>query len=250
MVFGNAAPAGVAGENGGRQSFGQQPQRLPSFAGATSGPDDRSAGLRHQRRGLSKLGSGRSRRGYPAAFEHHVHVMLGELKVDGPFHARGPVGRGPRRRDGPHERARRFPGRADRGRESRHRSQHPELVGRFVDDTAAKAEIAALDLPGDVQDSAARGVGLDQRARGVAGAGAGAGQRDPEPSRHPRVTIRGVDGRGLMPHRHEPQVARHRLDERQVVHADDAEDHVHLCLAQQRHQQVASVSRGHRWLSL
>ncbi len=125
------------------------------------------------------------------------------------------------------------------------RAEHAELVLGLVDEAASGAEVCAVDLSGDVEDGGAGAEGFDEGAGGVAGAGAGAGEGAAEVAGGAGVAVGGVDGGGFVADGDEAQVAVDGFDERQVVHADDAEHRVDAESAQRLDEQVAAVGSGH-----
>ena len=119
--------------------------------------------------------------------------------------------------------------------------QHLRLGPGFVDESVAPAEVRGVDLTGEVQE---RGFGrqcLDERAGGVAGTGAGAGDGDADGVAHPGMGIGHVHrarlaARGDEPY---PPPPADRVEDRQVVDADDAEGRGDAELLQHRRDHVA-----------
>lgn len=125
------------------------------------------------------------------------------------------------------------------------RAEHAELVLGLVDEAASGAEVLAVDLSGDVEDGCAGAQGFDEGSGGVARSGTGAGEGAAEVAGGAGVAVGGVDGCGFVADGDEAEVSVDGFDERQVVHADDAEHRVDAECAQRLDEQVAAVGSGH-----
>ena len=125
--------------------------------------------------------------------------------------------------------------------------EHLRLAGGLVQDAPVLADAPQRrrDVGRDDQHRRARRPRLTHGAQGVRRAWPRGGQRHAQPARGPRVAVRRVRRRLLVPHTHEPDRRRaQRLPQGEVVHARQPEAHLHSGPLELRHDDLRS--RGHR----
>ena len=120
-----------------------------------------------------------------------------------------------------------------------------ELRPRLVQEAEAAVKERLVDLAGEMEERRAGGRRLDERARSVAGAGAGAGDDDAKPARDAGRRVRHVGGARLAARRHEADTAApvDRVEDRNVVNADDAEGEAHAGALEEGGDDVAERGR-------
>ena len=197
---------------------------------AGAGVDQRRLSLdEHPRGGIDELGGGLHRSGPAVAhrrlerrgrlLDRRVHDVLGNRQV---HHARPAAPRQPQR---PAHQLRHAIERRNRAAPLRHRPDHAGLVEVLVGATAVGRHDLVAAPAGDEQDPVALAVLHGDTGKRVGRARAVACDRHAEPPGEPGVGAGHVDGRGLVPRRHQPDAVRPQPGvEPEVGPVDDAED--------------------------
>jgi hypothetical protein len=246
-MLGRQQAARRVGEDHGRHQPLREPaDRVPGagLQGAAAGPDQRPAGALERIDGADELPLvGIARR---ARREH--------LRVAGPAGVRAQQVRRHLDVHGPARRGHGLERRAGDGLAEllrlghavgplHDRLEHRRLVGGLVQDPAPDAwpAQARRDVGGDHEDRLAARPRLADRGQRVGGAGAGGGERHAEPTGRARVAVGRVGGGLLVAHPDQPDRRfAQGAPERQVVHAGQAEGHVHAGPLQRRDRQAGA----------